>query len=46
MGLKFNISSLHKINLASHMTKALPITSNKIKKIKTKKKRILPLPKI
>ncbi|KAE9536136.1 hypothetical protein AGLY_007359, partial [Aphis glycines] len=29
MGLKFNINPLHKINLASHMTKALPVTSNK-----------------
>lgn len=41
MGLKFNISPLHKINLASHVPKALPVTSNKIKKITTKNKTIL-----
>ena len=41
MGLKFNISPLQKINLASHITKALPVTLNKVKKITTEDKTIL-----
>ncbi|KAE9522506.1 hypothetical protein AGLY_017099 [Aphis glycines] len=41
MGLKFNINPLHKINLASHMTKALPVTSNKVKKLTLTNKKIL-----
>jgi hypothetical protein len=41
MGLKFNINPLLHINRASHTTKALPITSTKVKKLTVKNKKIL-----
>jgi len=41
MGLKFNISPLLRIRTTSHKTKVLPVTSNKIKKLTVKNKKIL-----
>ncbi|KAL4101324.1 hypothetical protein QTP88_021344 [Uroleucon formosanum] len=41
MGLKFNINPLLQINATSYKTKVLPATSNKIKKMTVKNKKIL-----
>jgi len=41
MGLKFNINPLLRINATSHKNKVLPATTNKIKKLTVKNKKIL-----
>jgi hypothetical protein len=41
MGLKFNINPLLRISTTSHKTKVLPATSNQIKKLTVKNKKIL-----
>lgn len=41
MGLKFNINPLLQISSTSHKTKVVPVTSNKVKKLTLKNKKIL-----